>query len=276
VEQRREYGSVDSVDLVALAIKLFARKFLIFGAMLLCSVSALIYSLSATEWYEAKAVLVPSGGKSATGGFGQLSGVAALAGINLQSGGDGQLGIETLRSWHSALEFSSRSDVSVALAEQVRANSDSETTQEDLAEIFYTDIRTIIEDKKSGVVTVRLRWTDAKQAASWANDYVKMVNSNLQAQALNEASDRVGFLKEELASAELAATQVALSSLLEGEIQKTVVIRSNSDYAFRIVDEAVPPRRRVWPNRTFIVLLGAVVGLIIGCAAALVLERNRT
>jgi uncharacterized protein involved in exopolysaccharide biosynthesis len=261
------------IDVAALFRRVIHRKWLVLASTAVLAVPALVYGLTAVEWYEARVVLVPAGAKPATAGLGQLGGLASLAGISLQSGGEGQLGLETLRSRQSAEEFIVSEGIEADLR-QFSAVSGDANPRYVAAEYFVNSVRSVVEDKKSGVVQITMRWTDPGIAAKWANQYVKTVNSKLQLSALREAEARVDFLKAELQQSELSTLQVGVGALIESEIQKIVLIKSNPDYAYRVVDQATPPIHRVWPRRSMILAFGVALGGLLGVLLAVLFPRR--
>ena len=74
------------------------------------------------------------------------------------------------------------------------------------------------EDLTTGVITVRVEWTDPETAASWANDLVKLANEIVRIRALTEAQRNVDYLKQELSRTNVVGLQQVLYSLLESEL----------------------------------------------------------
>jgi len=57
--------------------------------------------------------------------------------------------------------------------------------------------------------------------------------------------------------------QQTIGRLLETEMQKLMLARGNEQFAFRIIDSAEVPKRRVRPQRTLIVLVGGILGAML-------------
>ena len=55
-----------------------------------------------------------------------------------------------------------------------------------------------IQDKKTGLLTLSVIWTDADTSAEWANLLVKRVNDRLRGQALAEAGRNIEYLQREM------------------------------------------------------------------------------
>jgi len=80
-------------------------------------------------------------------------------------------------------------------------------------------------------------------------------------------------LQRVLAETNVVEVKLAISRLLETELQKVMVARGDKQYAFRIVDHADVPKWRSWPRRKIIVALGILAGGLAGFMAVLARER---
>jgi uncharacterized protein involved in exopolysaccharide biosynthesis len=49
-----------------------------------------------------------------------------------------------------------------------------------------------------------------------------------------------------------------------------MLANARREYAFTVVDPAVPPELRYYPRRTAMVVIGAIAGLLLGIAAAVI------
>jgi LPS O-antigen subunit length determinant protein (WzzB/FepE family) len=62
--------------------------------------------------------------------------------------------------------------------------------------------------------------------------------------------------------------QHALYGLIESETKTLMLASARMDYAFTVIDPAVPPERKYSPRRSLIVLGGMLAGLAIGMMVA--------
>jgi uncharacterized protein involved in exopolysaccharide biosynthesis len=46
-------------------------------------------------------------------------------------------------------------------------------------------------------------------------------------------------------------------------MQKLLLARGNDEFAFKVVDRAVAPRKPTWPQRVIIVVAGAALGVLV-------------
>lgn len=250
----------------------------IVGFGVLSAVSALL----ATEWYEAEVVLAPvrandtQGLSSALGSMeGGLGALAGLAGI---SAGERDVAepIGVLKSRQFAREFIEEQGllhVLLADAWDAKAGRWKELNQRkqpdirDAVRFFDKRVLTVLEDKRTRLVTVHIDWTNAEAAASWANLIVDRLNEQMRARALAQAQANVDYLNNTLAQTNLVVVQQAMSKLLETETQKLMVARGTKQFAFRVVDPAAVPKWRSSPKRTVWVALGVLTGGLAGLFA---------
>jgi LPS O-antigen subunit length determinant protein (WzzB/FepE family) len=137
---------------------------------------------------------------------------------------------------------------------------------------FDENIRSVREDALTGLITLVIEWEDPEVASEWANLLVERLNDRMRQRALIDAESSVAYLESELNRTSLVTLQQSIGRLLESEVQKLMLARGNEEFAFRVIDPAEPPKRRVWPKRTLIVLLSTFVGGVF--AITVVLLRN--
>jgi len=267
----------DEIDLKELGQTLWHGRWLVAVITGLCVAIAVAYALLATEWYKADVVLVPAGKKSAGGGsLAQLGGLASLAGIDIP-GADGGEPLAVLKSNAMIRSFVEDEHLMpVLFADKIDPNTgrfkDTGKKIPDLRDAtkMFETIRVITEDKKSGTVTMSIRWKDPDTAAQWANEIVRRLNDRMRTQAIQDYQKSIEYLQQEMGSTSVVSLQQSIGRVLEGEMQKMALARANDEFAFKIIDPAVPPKQRDSPKRTLIVLVAGLVGMMIGAMIVLV------
>jgi uncharacterized protein involved in exopolysaccharide biosynthesis len=258
--------------------RLWVDRWLIIIVTLVFFMGGISYVIWGPRWYEAKVVLVPSGaGDGLPASLAQFSGLASLAGINLPQDSDSKTSMAVLRSRKVARQFVEEHGLLTELfSERWDAETGSwkksrfreEPSLQDAVERFLTRVRGVSEDAKNGTVSLTMTWRDAGLAAQWANDFVRQLNEWLKADASVRASENIEFLKKELTDSPMPAMQQPLGRLLESEMQKLLLARGNRDFAFRVVDPAVVPRKPATPALA-VLFLSLVVGGVMGVSASL-------
>lgn len=258
----------DEIDLAALIRILLGYKGLIAAFTVVFGLGALTLALIAIPVYRGE-VVVTQVSDQALGGAGglagQLGGLASLAGINVK-GGDGseQRARAVLQSRKLVEEFIKRGDL---LAELYPDATKPPTLWLGVRK-FKTGVLSIKEDTRRGTVTVAVNWRDPHKAARWANDIVALANDLLRARAVEEAQRNIAYLNEQIAKTTVVGLQQVMYGLIENETKTLMLASGRPEYAFAVVDQAVPPEIRVKPQRTVMVLAGLVLGLFAGAVAA--------
>jgi uncharacterized protein involved in exopolysaccharide biosynthesis len=219
------------------------------------------------------------------GDLGQLGGLASLAGINIGGAGGkkSDSALEYLRSRiftagfierHSLMPllFAKRWD---AARNQWRDPSDAPTLAEGVAR-FSKKVRQISEDRRTGIVTVDIVWTDRAAAAQWANWLIAEADRALRERAIAEQGRSIEYLKSEAAQTSTVEIGTAISKLMETELKNAMLARTRDAYAFKVIDPAVVPdvKDRDSPNKPLIIAFGAGLGLAAGLIAAAMRQRR--
>ena len=259
-----------------LAAKIIWRsRKLLFVAYICAVLLGVAYCLLATEWYQADVALIPANSKSSSGGFSQFSGLASLAGVDVSAGVSVE-SLAVLRSKDFArnyiydqklmpILFESKWDS--AVGKWKSSDPSRQLDIRDAVNYFATRVLSVSEDKKSGIVTVSVRWKDPQVAAAWANAIVKELNDRMRGSAIREAQTSIAYLQVEMQSATLVAVQQSVGRVLEAQLQKMVLAKTNEDFAFKVIDKAVPPKRPASPNKMSAVFLANILGLVLGVLA---------
>jgi len=258
------------LDLMSLSSKIWQGKWLIIGVTAAFALSSAGLVLTLQSWYRAEVLLAPVRTKSAAdlaGPLGSLGGLASLAGLTL--GGNTSEPLAVLESRDLAREFVEQQNLlpvffarrwDAKLARWTPADPQDWPDVRDGVKYLINAVRTVKEDKKTGLVTLTIEWKDAKTAADWANLYADRANERIRARALLEAQANVDFLEHELATTSVVTLQQSIGRLLDTELQKVMLARENKEFAFRVIDRAEVPKWRVWPKRVQTVALATVIG----------------
>lgn len=231
------------------------------------TVIAVAYALLATEWYRAETLLVPADNSGMSEIGGQLSGLAALAGIRTGAGNSNVAKtLAVLRSRAFARDFIEEFEL---LDVFVKGSDDPEEQPDmrDAVRFFHENVLRVSEDRDTGQVVLAVEWKKPELAAQWANTLVNRLNNRMREQALRDAESNINYLRTEMASNNVVALEQTISRVMEGEMQKLMLARGNEEYAFRVIDMAEPPRVRSRPRRTFLVasvfVLSGILSLLI-------------
>jgi uncharacterized protein involved in exopolysaccharide biosynthesis len=241
--------------------------------------------------YRAKVMIVDAsiersglGGMSAA--LGQFGGLASLAGIGPGAMGGGTAEpLAVLRSREFTEAFiRDRNLIPVlypklwnAAAGKWNVEGDDIPTLARAFRMFDKSVRTVTEDRRTGLITLSIEWTDPNVAAEWANTLVARLNAEMRVRAIQRTNDAVAYLEKELGSTSELETRQAINRLMEAQIKQRMLANVTMEYSFRVVDRALPPdlRDKVRPKRLLMLLTGGVLGLALGIFAALFLDAYR-
>jgi|HubBroStandDraft_1064217.scaffolds.fasta_scaffold160155_2 uncharacterized protein involved in exopolysaccharide biosynthesis len=258
-------------DLYGFIRMLWEGRWLMLAITCLFTIGGVGYALLATEWFKADLVMVQADeNKSLSGNLSQLSGLASLAGINIGAGGVSQTPIAVLRSKELAHDFIADNNLTkVLLVDKVDPatgdwkirDPEKQPDIRDAVEYFQKKVCNISEDKKAGTVTLSITWRNSAVSAQWANELAQRVNLKLQTRATEEAERNIKYLKDEMAATNITTMQEAIGKVLQSEMQKLLLARGNDEFAFKVVDRAVAPRKRFWPQRSFVAAGSGILGI---------------
>jgi uncharacterized protein involved in exopolysaccharide biosynthesis len=135
---------------------------------------------------------------------------------------------------------------------------------------FKKNVRKISTDGKTGLLTLTITWRDAALAADWANGLVSMTNAYLRNKAITESERNIKYLYEEAGKSNVVEARQAIYAVLETEINKQMLARGTTEYAFKVLDPAVPPEKASSPKKTVWILMGFVAGFFLSVLSVLI------
>jgi uncharacterized protein involved in exopolysaccharide biosynthesis len=257
-------------DLNRIILQLWRRRF--FLALLATAGGAAGFALSfwVSPEYKADAVLIASDeilGLNANGALGSLGGLASLVGVG-GAGNKESEAVETLKSrglTSSYIEsnglmpilFPGRWD---AATNKGKPNFLGRTpTLEDGYRKFDKSVREVVENRKTGLVTITVKWTDPILAKQWVDGLIKATNDRLRTKAEERSSRNLEYLRKASEATSIMEVKTSIYKLMETEIKKQMVAYGADEYAFRTVDAATVPERRSFPVRSLFLFFGALL-----------------
>jgi uncharacterized protein involved in exopolysaccharide biosynthesis len=281
-----EAGEFSRNDLSLLVLLGFLgrHKLLIVITICLFTAGGTLIAFLLIPTYRADVVVSPAEGTGGPGELGGLGGLASLAGISLGGGGkkaEESLGYLRSRAFtagfierHGLLPilFAKKWDAS---RNTWRDPDDAPTMAEGVSK-FAKRIRQIEEDKRTGIVTLSIIWTDRFAAADWANALIAEADKALRERAIGEQTRSVQYLRSEAAQTTTVEIATAISKLTETELKNAMVARTRDAYAFKVLDPAVAPDRKdtYSPNKPLFISLSAFFGMVAGIVLAAIRERR--
>jgi uncharacterized protein involved in exopolysaccharide biosynthesis len=271
----------DSTVPVALLLRVIRRRWRLLALLVLAAILlAVIAAAVLPRRYEAGLVALPRGSdrnallNSLTG---QLGGLAALAGLGGGEGGQRAEAIQMLQSQILAREFiEDKKLLPVLFAsdwDEARQSWRRRTrTLNDGVDYFDHRVRTVVEDRRTGLVTLRITWGDPRQAAEWANELVRRANDRLRQRAITRSQGSIDYLKKEARNTDVVEIQQSLYRLMEDQYKSLLLANVTEDYAFSVIDPAVAsdPRGYVFPRMSLFAFGGLFFGVVLALIVAFV------
>lgn len=234
--------------------------------------------------YETTTVLSPvsddmAGGRL-SGALSQLGGLASLAGLAPPGAAARSEAIATLQSDALTQQFIEANNLLPVLFHDDwdphlntwRSKRSGPPTPWKGAELFRKRVRTVVENTKTGLVNLKITWTDPSVAAEWANKLVLATNQHLRDKALAESERNLSYLNSQLTKANIVQMERVIYALMESEMRKQMLARGTEEYALKVVDQALPPERPSSPRIGLLLATGLLSGVLL--SSVLVLARR--
>lgn len=256
-------------------------------------VLGILYAKSQIDIYQAEVLLAPNAEEQSSGGFssiaGQFSGFASMAGVNLSRSRDTATTIAILHSRKFLTPFLTEDQTLKTLfkgqwdenskqwtVSNSRRGSDNRPTDLEAYEKFTRGCLSVVENKKTGLVRISIQFTDPIIAAEWANKLVSNLNEHMRTSAQAASENNLSYLNKQLQTTKILEIREALYSLIESETQTAMLANAKEEFAFKIIDPAIPPERRYKPNRMLIVVAFGFIGGFLGIILCFILHFIKT
>ena len=260
-------------------LALFALHWLLVTIIVVAfSVSAATAAFVTTPVYRATVVALPADSQASMAGLGAAlgslgGGLASLVGLGSAQTQNTVEAVALLQSREFAEEFIRDHDLIPRLITWQWWWS-PEPSLYQAYRVFDRKIRRVAEDKKTGLVTLEVDWTNAAEGAQWANELVRRVNESMRRRALAESDASIDLLTNELRAASTIELQGAIARTIESYVKTRALAKVRPDYAFRVIDPGKPagPRDFIRPNRPLYVIGGFAIGLIVAAFVVVMLD----
>jgi uncharacterized protein involved in exopolysaccharide biosynthesis len=226
--------------------------------------------------YEAKAVISVVARDARQSGLdsamSSLGSIAALVGLSGQTGGSRAEALATLQSDILTRKYITEQNLlPVLYASQWDAARHAWNTSDPKKvptlwkanRYFSKEIRSVTEEKKTGLTTITVTWTDPVLAAKWANDLIALTNDYLRRKAIDDAQANMAYLQAQAQKTNIVEMRQVIFSLMQSELKNAMLAEGNREFAFKVIDPALPPERPSSPLKAFWAAGGFLAGLCI-------------
>lgn len=288
-QDTRSQPKVTEIDLRDVIADLIARKYQIAAMMLVGAMVAMALAFWLVPTYRATVILSPSSDSqsgSMSAALGSLGGLASLAGIGVGTdvSNPTEEALAVLRSPRFTQSFIREEEMLPVLfskkwdahAQRWAVEQSDEPTLGDGLK-YLDDLRTIHQDKKTGLITLQVDWKDPELAAKWANKMVLKLNAEMAQRAVSRTDAYLNYLQEELRSSSVSEMKEAISRLIEAQMKQKMLAKSTGEYSFKVIEVAIPPpiADPIRPKKVLMTIVGAIIGTIIGAMFVIGAGRRR-
>jgi len=291
MHDREYYIEEDEIDLRELFSTIWQNKFTIAIFSLLITSFALLYALKIPNIYSSSTVLILKENEQPSIGGGAAA-MAAMAGINLGSSGNG-IDVAGLfqnllgnYSFHKdiiekynidqmlSLENIEKNFVFAANKKEVYDffNSSSKTKEKTHQELVFEtyiqlkDILSISTDKKSGAITLSATLPDRFIIKNLIDIYLREMSNYVKKLDLKEIDEQVQYYEKELQEAKNLDLKSNINELLSTLVKKKVLSQAGEFY---MVKQLTKPqvayiKDKTGPKRALIIIVAFITSIIIG------------
>jgi uncharacterized protein involved in exopolysaccharide biosynthesis len=255
------------IDFAALVGVLWAYRVFIVLFTGLAGAIAVVLALVATPIYRADVVVSEVRDDRLNAAVSQLTNqlgsLASLAGVRLAPSTTNVNARAVLESRRLAEEFTKRNELVPKLLPDAM-----EPTLWMAVQAFRARVIEINNDVLTGTIVVSVNWPDPAVAAEWANGYVVLCNELVRQRAIEDATRNIEYLHAQLDQTTVVELQRVIYNLIENETKALMVANVRDEYAFAVIDPAVPPEMRSSPRRTLMVIIGLGLGGLLSAMLA--------
>ena len=287
--------SIDEIEFQEIFKIILQEKWSIISITTTLSIIGLIFSLFLPNIYESKALLAPvNQSSSISSTIRSYSGIAGIAGISLPSDKDDGNYAKAIKKVNTLSFFENSILPNIYLPNLMAFRSwDSDTNSifydeniyniknniwlaydqnsqkkipsaQECFEVFKTKHFNIIEDTKSGFITLSIKHKSPFIAKQWAELVLNEVNAFYREKDKAESQKAMEYLNQQITSANLSELKQVLVQLLQEETKKLTLIEANKFYVFDYIDPPAVMEKKLEPNRTKVFILCVILGLAIG------------
>ncbi len=290
-QHRPDYRNVhmdsqeDEIDLFGLLLTLLKHKRMILAATLLAGVLAAGVSLMMKNVYRGEIILAAAASADKKEGglgmaLGSFGGLASLAGVSLGGGGSNEENLAVLKSRDFLWQFVQEKKLTPILfadqwdekAQRWKEGDPKKQPGQMQVHRLFEGIMSVNVDKKTNLITIAIEWQDAKLAAEWANSIIDYLNQYLAERAIKRSERNLKYLNEALMKAQVEEFRKTLFELIAQDTKNAMLASAQKDFAFKVIDAAVEPDRKIKPKRSMMVLLTMLVTFLLAVIWAFVSE----
>ena len=290
----------DEIDLRELFNVLWVNKLFLAAWTGLFLLISIIYSLTLTNIYTAETTLAPSASSDMSSNLSQYAGLASMAGISLPGSSSGMLdkdlALSLLKSKGLLQRLIDKHDIlpDLIAAEAWHLTSNSISYDSDLyddaknvwvrnvkppyklipstqeAYEFFDNAIAVSEDKRTGVISLKVDHLSPEIAYQWSLLLIQEVNEYVADMRINEAQLSIDYLNDQIKITPYPELRALFYELIQQHTQTMMLTKVRPEYALTTLDAPLIPEEKSAPKRSLIVILSSLLGGILGTLIILI------
>jgi len=284
--------SEDYIDLIELKDVFWSKKIFISSVVLISIFISIFYSLSLPNKYISTAILTPNENENEQNlrDFGQLGGLAGLAGVDIggNSSSKTSIAIEVMKS-HDFFSIIISDELLINLFATKGWDKESNSIKIDKNIYNYEDaiwVRSptsygsskptiqeaheeflkyfsVVKNKDNDLITISFEHYSPFYAKEMVQKIIKTINEKTKYQDMLLSQRALDYLNKKLYETDLEEIRSGISNLILKELSSLMLSELEEDYLFRVLDKPKVPELKSGPKRFNIVLLVAVSSLLL-------------
>ena len=287
----------DEIDLRELFNVIWEGKKLIILITSVVAICSIVYSLMLPNYYSSESVLIARDSQN-SGSLSQYSGLASLAGVSLPSSGATPVSevMEIIRSREFVKHLITFENVlpSIMAAKSydaasqelyfdpeiydaktktwIRETSKNKGTKPSYLQAHkaYLAMLSISQDKKTGLVSIKIEHISPIFAKDFLALVIKQANTLNREIDIDSSSKALSYLKIELSQTSLVEIKKSINQLIEAQLETRMVASIYDEYSLISLEPPFIPEEKSRPGRSFMVILGTMLGGILSVIIVLI------
>ena len=266
--------------------------FKILCVTLIVSSITVFYVLSLPNIYRSEALLVQNSTINNNNNLSKYSGLASLAGVDVQTGNSENnvaIALELVKSLNFFESLTKNYDILVpllaskswdpltstfAINDKVYNEKNQTWNSENpliidsnpsiqIAHKIFLEIMFIDVDKDTGFIKISIEHISPFIAKEWVSNIVDQLNKIVRKEKKDRAEDSIYFLTEELKKTTSNEIKTAINNVMTGEYEKLMLVNAFPDYVFRYISYPYVPEKKIKPTRSIICIIAFLLSSIL-------------
>ena len=282
--------SEDEIDIKKFLQILWHGKIFIVALTSVFSITAVIYSLILPNVYQSNGLLTPVDESSSSQAFGNIGGLASLAGIDISSGSGGNVAksLQKARTFSffkdnilpniflpDLMAMKSWDDENNTIRyDETMFNQETQTwsnlPSNQKSHKFFLNITNLKQNNNTGFITVSVKHRSPYIARAWTELIVDQLNDFYRTKDKLEFQLAIDYQNTQMLQTRHTEIKQVIAQLIQQKMQQLTLIEANKFYVFSYLDSPLVMEEKIEPNRKSISILGAVLGGLLGILIILI------